>query len=147
MYTMTQYLNEEMVGEAMAALAWPVAYGLEDEMPEGINVAFPNSNFYFVEGLGGRVSALFLPEDTGDEQMSFTIQDALEVLAPEVETRGYDFFHVPGEHSPELVRKGVERCCGLIHAHLMAVVEGDFSWVPEAKRRRVVPREPDSGKN
>lgn len=133
---LTQYISADLIKEALECYQWPAPYQIEDELPEGINVAFPQSNFYFVEGMYGDVSVEFLPDDTGDEQMRFTIQDALEVLT-DVDTRGYDFFHISGAHSEEKVVRDIERCIALIHEHLLSVVEGDFSWVDEARSRRL----------
>ena len=130
-------LNESLVAEEIAQFDWPVPYELEDDMPDGINVCFPRSNFFFMEGLEGRISVGFLKGDTKIKDMNLTIQDALEVLAPEVNTRAtYDFFDIPGEKSEEKVRAGIKRCLGFIHEHLQGVVQGDFSWAPEARRRR-----------
>jgi|GEM_PF-3785205 len=141
MFSLDTYMTEELLSAALNAFEWPSAFELEDEMPEGINIVFSKSNIFFAEGEEGHISAEFLPENTQEPGMRITIQDALEILAPEVDTRGYDFFHIPGRGSEEKVKAGIEKCCKLIHAHLLPVVEGDFSWVPAAKAKRFPAKE------
>ena len=137
MYQPPEYISEDLVRAILSEFQWPAEFDVEDELPDGINLAFPKSNWYFIEGIGGRVSVEFLPEDTGENDVRLTIQDALEILSPEVDTCGYDFFDLPGEPSLDKISAGVRRCCQWIHMHLLSVVEGDFNWVEAAVKKRL----------
>ena len=137
MYLSGTMISEQILQASLDQYTWPAPYELENEMPDGINLAFPNSNFFFFEGVNGGVVVEFLPENTGNSEITLTIQDALEALAPEVDTRGYDFFSISGPPSAETLQKGLDKCIHLIHTHLLPVVEGDFGWVESVVQKRI----------
>ncbi|MDC0744564.1 hypothetical protein [Polyangium mundeleinium] len=63
------YLTMALLREVLAEFAWPAPYELEDDLPDGIIVAFPRSHLYFSDDYLGEVHLRFLTEDTGTDDM------------------------------------------------------------------------------
>ncbi len=127
-----RYLTEEIVAEAMARYPWPAAYAIDDDLPDGIIVAFPACAIYFSEGFEGDVELEFLPESTGTEA-PVTLADALLALIPEHArgsgplTPGLSTDYEPSA-SLQKVRTGVDDICRILQAHFLPSISGDLSW-------------------
>ena len=135
MYDSELYMNMQMLAETLSEFDWPEPYQLEDDLPDGIIVAFPKSNFCFTEGPDGDIRVGFLATDTKCES-ALQLGHALSVLRPQQETgptpnrgpisEGMIEWPFPSE---EKARNGIRNACGLILTHLQDVIAGDFSWV------------------
>ena len=141
MYSPKRYLTLELLAEIVSEYEWPAPYTLEDDLPDGIIMKFPNSNLVFSEGFESDMDLQFLPEDTGtDTNLGFT--HALMAIVPEAErdpkkplTPGL-INDDPPAASPIKVKNGLRDLCTIALYHLKPCILGDFSWV--AKYRAIV---------
>lgn len=129
------FLNLKTVFRILHEFEWPEPFTLEDEMPDGIVMSFPKSNFVFTEAPDGEVIVKFLCADLGCDE-SLHLGHALSVLVPESE-------RIEGVATPELDEKtlpfpskekteiGIRNACMIILTHMTKVIKGDFSWVQE----------------
>lgn len=129
----THFMTEDLVREVVGTFNWPATYTVEEDLPDGVTVQFPNCALYFVESYDGDVSLEFLPEDTGTD-VPLELGHAMMVALP-VESRDgrplatglFDDYSPDG--SVEKVRHGIHDLCAVVLAHLKHVILGDFSWV------------------
>ncbi len=128
-----RFMNIETLRDILSEFEWPAPYELEDDLPDGIVVAFPACNLYFSEGYLGDVELEFLPEDTGVDEI-LKLGHALLVIVPESE-RIQDPL-TPGlindqsiEGSLKKVQNGLRDLCKIVLTHLQPCVLGNFSWV------------------
>lgn len=141
MYDPGSYMSMETMQEVVSEFDWPAEYVLEDELPDGIVLAFPKSNFFFVEGFESEVEVRFFSEDTGVDT-PLNLKHALGILIPQ-ERKGQDLKdlgideNLPPRASADKVRAGIRNACILIQTYLMPVVDGDFSWVSQYQQSRV----------
>lgn len=133
------YLTLDAVTETVAEFTWPAAYELEDDLPDGIYMSFPNSGLYFSEDYLGNVYCSFLEEHTGIET-DLQLLDALEALFPQAERTADPF--TPGlildttvEATPEKVRNGIRDLCNIAVTHLGDVLLGDYGWVEKYRNQ------------
>jgi hypothetical protein len=87
MYHPERFMTVEVLSEVLSEFEWPAPYTLEDWSPDGILMAFPKSNVFFVEGFEGDMPVKFLPEDTGMGQ-TLTLEHALLAIGPAPERTG-----------------------------------------------------------
>jgi hypothetical protein len=132
MFDQESFLSMDLMEEVFAKFDWPEPYLFEDDF-DGINVAFPLSNFFFTESLDGDITVEFLTEDTGQEA-GLHLGHALLVFVP-VSDRGNGPI-TPGLignelpfRSEEKARNGIYNACTIMLTHLRSVIEGDYSWV------------------
>lgn len=133
MYDYESFLSMNLMKEVFSRYDWPEPYRLEDDLPDGINVAFPLSNFYFSESPDGDITVKFLTEDTGQEA-GLCLTHALSVLLPKSDrgegpiTPGFIEYEWPFP-SEKKARIEINNACILMLTHLRTVIEGDYSWV------------------
>lgn len=133
MYHPERYMTVEVLAEVLAEYEWPAPYTLEDWLPDGIVMAFPKSNLFFVEGFEGDMTLKFLPEDTGMDQ-TLTIEHALLAIGPDPEHTGGPLTpNLINDRSPhaslDKVKNGIRDLCTIILTHFQDCILGDFSWV------------------
>ena len=133
MFGSEKFMSIDLMKEVLSEFAWPEQFELEDDLPDGIILTFPKSNFYFVESLDGDIIVQFLQKDT-KQDFSLYLVNALSVLFPESE-RGNGPI-VPGLvestwpfPSEENARQGIRDNCKILLTHLRSVIRGDYSWV------------------
>lgn len=133
MFDEESFLSMDMMQEELFRFDWPEPYLLEDDLPDGINVAFPQSNFYFTESPDGDIIVEFLSKDT-EQVAGLHLGHALLVFVP-VSDRGNGPI-APGLirnpwpfPSEEKARNGIHDACVIMLTHLRTVIGGDFSWV------------------
>lgn len=150
LYNPEQYMTLELVDEIASQFDWPAPYTLEDELPDGVLMAFPKCHLLFVEGFEGEMLLKFIPQDTGLAQ-ALTIQSVLLALRSEAEHRGEALpkqnLNLINDRSPPAslgkVRNGIHDQCTIVLAHFRQCLLGDFSWVEtykayQARRARSV---------
>src|SRR5690606_34486618 len=126
-------LNLKSLSEILREFEWPEPYQLEDEMPDGIVMAFAKSNFLFTETPDGDIIVKFHPEDLGIDE-SLHLGHALSVIVPESErtngiaTPGLVEYEIPFP-SKEKTEVGIRNACKIILTHMKGVISGDFTWV------------------
>lgn len=133
MYHPERYMTVEVLAEVLAEFEWPASYTLEDWLPDGIVIAFPNSNLFFTEGFEGDVTLKFLPEDTGMDQ-TLTLEHALLAIGPDPERTGGPLTpNLINDHSPhaslDKVKNGIRDMCTIMLSHFKGCILGDFGWV------------------
>ncbi|QDU07353.1 hypothetical protein V202x_07050 [Gimesia aquarii] len=133
MFDEESFLSMDLMKEEFSKFDWPEPYRLENELPDGIIVSFPQSNFVFSESPDGDINVKFLPEDTKCENM-LQLAHALSVLLPKSDlgdgpiTPGFIEYEWPFP-SEKKARIGIHNACTFMLTHLSAVIGGDFSWV------------------
>lgn len=141
-------MTVELLTEVLAEFTWPAKYALEDDLPDGVIVSFPKSNFAFTEGFDGDVRVKFLSVDTGGRG-GLDLAHALMVYVPLGQrttapmTPGLIEIKSPFP-SEENTRNGIRNACTIMLTHLTPVIEGDFSWV--AKYLKIVASSHDCAK-
>lgn len=130
-----RYLTISRLSEILAEYDWPDTYTIEDDMPDGIMVAFSRSAFYFVEESDGCIQIRFLPRDTKGHP-GLHIGHALMVLAPNLDLSRYDTQGNGPFSSMIKVHTNVKTCCDVLLTYLRPVILGDFSWVDEIIRQQ-----------
>ncbi len=127
----------EVLSEVLSEFEWPAPYTLEDELPDGIVMSFPNCNLFFVEGFESEMTLELPPSETGMDR-SMTIEHAL--LAISADPEGSGGVQTPGlinDRSPaaslDKVKNGIRDLCKMLLTHLEACILGDFSWVDKYK--------------
>lgn len=124
---MANHLNESIFREVVESFDWPANYTIENDMPDGMILKFPNCSLYFAEGHQGDIRLEFLPEDTG-ASVTLGLAHAMMVTPPGAEAQNLYRDESP-YGSPEKVRHGVHDICATVLARLPHVLRGDFSWV------------------
>jgi len=126
------YLTMDLLREVLAEFEWPAPYELEDDLPDGIVVAFPHCHLYISDDYLGDVYLRFLTEDTGTEEM-LELGHAMDAFVPQ--PRFGDPPSTPGlindrsvYGSVEKVRNNLRDLCTVLLTHLRPVLLGDFSW-------------------
>lgn len=128
-----QYMTLDLVREVVSQYTWPAAWELEDDLPDGVALNFPESTLYFSEGFEGDVEGLFLSENTGADE-NLKLIHALDILLP-LDQRGEGPIvpGIVGDMSPygsiEKVRNELNDLCKIAVTHLETVLLGDFNWV------------------
>lgn len=143
MYQSERYMTLEVAAEVVARFAWPAPYVLEDELPDGIVVAFAACRLLLVEGFESDALIKFLPEDTGLDH-AIELSAALHAVASEAERAGaplprpdlglFNDASIPG--SLAKLRHGVHDQCAIVLAYFRPSVVGDFRWVEAYKAHR-----------
>ncbi len=134
-YNPPSYMTLEVLSAILKEFKWPAPYTLEDDLPDGIVMRFPNSNLYFCEGLDSEMCLKFLTEDT-HTSYNLQIAHALLVMVPESQrdgkpiTPGLLDYWIPGA-SLEKVETQIRNLCKIVLYHLKPCILGDFSWVKE----------------
>jgi hypothetical protein len=129
------YLTIDLLSNVLSEFQWPSTFSLEDDLPDGIILAFPRSNFVFTEGSDGDVMVRFLSKDTGGRQ-GLHLGHALMVYMPlsERSTASITPGLIENEWpfpSEEKTKNGIRNACTIMLTHLVLVIDGDFSWVKE----------------
>lgn len=127
------FLNMPLLVETLEEFSWPAPYHLEDDLPDGIEMVFPNSSLFFAEGYAGEIELQFLPKDTHSE-VPLKLAHALSVIVP-VDQRGaepvtagiIDDISIYG--SKEKIQNGIRDICTILLTHMKHIILGDFSWV------------------
>lgn len=134
-YNPPSYMTVEVLEEILKEFDWPAPYTLEDDLPDGIVMCFPNSHLYFREGFESEMYLEFLTEDTHTSR-NLKLGHALLVIVPESQRDGKQI--TPGlidywtpEASLEKVENGIRDLCKVVLYHLKPCILGDFSWVKE----------------
>lgn len=137
MYNPETYLTLDVVTDVVAQFDWPAPYELEDELPDGVVMAFPRCHLLFDEGFESEVSIKFLTEDTG-LATSLKLSEALLAL----KSTGFDtgvpptlpLIHDRSPHaSLAKVKNGLHDQCVIVLAHFRPCLQGDFRWVEAYK--------------
>jgi hypothetical protein len=122
-----------LLSKILEEFEWPAPYTLEDDLPDGIIMTFPNSHLYFREGFEGDMLMEFLIEDTNTDH-NLHLGHALSVIIPESQRDGTPLtpdlidYWTPTA-SLEKVENGVRDLCRTVLFHLKPSILGDFSWV------------------
>jgi len=132
MFDFEKYLTLDLMEKTVSEFAWPLPFRLEDDLPDGIILSFPASQFEFCEGPDG-ILVRFLPANTRGYP-GLHLGHALSVIVP-VSNRGItpvtpgltDTVALPT--SEEKTKQEVRNACKIILTHLTRVIAGDFSWV------------------
>jgi len=134
-YNPPSYMTLEVLATILKEFKWPAPYTLEDDLPDGIIMRFPNSNLYFREGFESEMRLEFLTEDT-HTSYNLQIGHALLVIVPESQRDGKPI--TPGllddltpRASLEKVENQIRNLCKIVLYHLKPCILGDFSWVKE----------------
>jgi hypothetical protein len=133
LYQLQRYMTVELLSEILDEFEWPAPYTLEDDLPDGIVMTFPNSHLYFCEGFEGEMLMEFLVEDTNTDY-NLQLGHALFVIIPESERDGTPLtpnlidYWTPIA-SLEKVENGIRDLCKTVLYHLKPCILGDFSWV------------------
>ena len=134
-YNPPSYMTLEVLSAILKEFEWPAPYILEDDLPDGIVMHFPNSNLYFREGFEGEMLLEFLTEDT-HTSYNLEIGHALLVIVPESQRDGKPITPdlldnwVP-KTSLEKVECQIRNLCKIVLYHLKSCILGDFNWVKE----------------
>jgi hypothetical protein len=144
MYMPEDVMTVELVAEVVASFDWPAPYVVEDELPDGVVVAFANCCLFFAAGFEGAVSIKFLAQDTGLEA-SLTLAQALLALGPAPAGTDLQLINdVSPRASLQKVRSGLHDECAIVlardlclDADLVARV-GRYSLLAVAANRREV---------
>jgi len=133
------YMTMGILREVLAEFEWPAPYELEDDLPDGIVVAFPRCHLYISDDYLGDVHLRFMTEDTGTNEM-LRLGHAMAALVPQ---RKYgEPPSTPGlindtsvDGSVEKVRNNLRNMCTVLLTHLRPVLLGDFSWAQIYRER------------
>lgn len=140
MYTPQKYMTLEVVEEVVAKFDWPVAYELEDDLPDGVILVFPSCHLLIAEGFESDVTIKFPSDETG-LPTSLTMQEALLGL----KTIGFATATPPSlplinDRSPygslTKVKNELHDQCLIVLTHFRSCLQGDFSWVESYKAYR-----------
>lgn len=130
-------MTMEVLSEVLSELEWPAPYTLEDELPDGIVMSFPDCDLFFMEGFESEMVLEFPPSRTGMDR-SLTLDHALLALSPD--PAGSGGLPTPGlinDRSPapsvDKVKNGIRDLCKMVLTHLQPCILGDFSWVDKYK--------------
>jgi hypothetical protein len=132
------FLTEDLVVQVMARFDWPAPYSTEDDLPDGVLVAFPACVLYFSESYGGDVELDFLEASPGLDR-GFSLADALLALVPESErgdgplTPGLSQSYEPTA-SPQKVRTGLDDICRILQHHFLPTLMGEVPWAQTQTR-------------
>ena len=129
MYNPPTFMTLELLDKLLAEFEWPAPYTLEDDLPDGIVVAFPRCHLYFTEGFESTIQIRFLPEDTGTDE-PLTLGHALSTIASVPPPQIPPTMHA----SLEKVIAGIREQCTLVLTYLRPCLLGDFSWVERYQR-------------
>ena len=129
------YMTEELLEEILKEFEWPELYELEDDLPDGISVIFPECELYFVEFAEGQIEITFLADNI---QTDYDVSIISAILALK-EQKDYEKPKLIADDSPfasfEKVQNGIKDNCTLLQHYLLPCIQGDFSWVDEFKRQ------------
>lgn len=135
------FLTVELMAQILQEFEWPAEYELIDDLPDGIIVSFPKSNFVFMDGMNGQIVVKFLVEDTHTTDQ-LDVFHALLTLVPESERSGPLLPELTKYTSPFMSREntqtGIRNNCNLILANLGGVISGDFSWVKKYEKMKMM---------
>jgi hypothetical protein len=133
------YLTMEIVREVLAEFEWPAPYELEDDLPDGILVAFPRCRLTISDDYLGDVHLHFSTEDTGTKDM-LSLGHAMAAFVPRPEhgapasTPGLSHdMSIRG--SVEKVRNNLRDLCTILLTHLRPVLLGNFAWAQRHRER------------
>lgn len=147
MYEPKRYLTMQLASEVLSEFEWPVAFTLEDRLPDGIAMVFPGCTPVFSEGFESEMMLKFLPDDTGLKE-TVTLRHAVVALKTI-----HDREHLPpapaliNDPSPvaslDKVKNGIRDLSTLVLTYLRPTLLGDFSWVEvyKAFKRRTTMRD------
>lgn len=127
------YLTLQIIQKITAEFEWPENYTFEDELPDGIAMAFKSREIFFSEGFESEMSLQFFPEIDGVEY-PLNLGHALKVLMPKDEYEGktnrLNLSNDMSEPSQNKVENGVRDICKLVQAYMFPYLfEGDDSWI------------------
>jgi hypothetical protein len=137
MYSPKTYMTMEVLSEVLAEFEWPAPYTLEDDLPDGIIMAFPNCRLYFDEGFESHMRLMFLPEDTGTDK-TLTLGHALQTIRSDPDRAELPptpplINDIASSPSVEKVKNGVRDLAMMVLTYLQPCILGDFSWVEKYK--------------
>ena len=131
-----EYLTEAILKSVLDEFEWPEPFTIEDWLPDGILVAFPRCQLFFVEGVDA-IAIEFLSENTGVEA-KLTHKHALRAVRSTLDPAKAPPEPVPtttfgAPPSIERVQSNIRDLCTLVLTYLRPTLTGDFSWVEVAK--------------
>jgi hypothetical protein len=134
LYDPGQYLTMEVFAKVAAEFDWPAPYLLEDDLPDGVTMVFPQCHLVFIEGFESEIALQFLPLDTGWDH-SLAMNGILATIGSELvaDAGGRPQLNLLRDAaagaSVEKVENGIRGQCTLVLTHFSACIRGDFSWV------------------
>jgi hypothetical protein len=127
MYSPKAYMTMDVLAQLLAEFDWPAPYLLDDDLPDGIIVAFPKCQLYISEGFESRMTMRFLDSSPGLPE-TVELHELLRSMGSP-STEGIDPTDPPAA-SLEKVQIGVRNLCKRVLTHCRATLLGDFSWYP-----------------
>ena len=137
MYSPETYMTLDVLAALLAEFEWPAPYELEDDLPDGIIVAFPKCQLYISEGFESHMTMAFLDSSPGLPE-TVDLGDAIRSIGGPP-TPGLDLKNIPAA-SMEKVQIGVRNICKKVLTHFRASLLGDFSWYPAFTAYQAAPR-------
>lgn len=134
------FLTSDLLDAVLKEFEWPISYILEDDLPDGMIMRFPRCNLYFREGYEGDIELHFLKVDTGTDY-PLKLAHAISVIVPEAIREGNEVTpnlindsSIYG--SQEKMRNGIRDICKILLTHLLACIQGDWSWLEIYKKAK-----------
>lgn len=139
MYNPPTFMTMEVLSEVLSEFQWPAAYILEDELPDGIAMEFPNCRLLFSEGFESDMRLIFPASHTGMKP-SLDLTDALIAIRSDPKYAAnvirLNAAKLRPDHisaSLDKVTDGIRDLCILLLAALPECILGDFRWVESYK--------------
>lgn len=137
MYNPPTFMTMQVLQGILSEFTWPAPYTLEESLPDGIWMLFPQCSIEFTEGFESEIDLRFSVEET-QTPYNLTLFHAIQALRADPNyvmppsPKLIKYFS-PGA-SLEKVQAGIRDTCTLVLTYLTPFLLGDRSWIVSYKK-------------
>lgn len=122
------FMTEKVLGDVLAEFEWLAPYTLNDEdLPDGIDVAFPRCSLFFSEDWTGCVHVAFSAEHTGLDE-AVDMRGVRKVLGGG-KTPGL-IKDIAGPGSSKKVQNQIRDLAKILLNEFASSLVGEYAWIP-----------------